>query len=754
MMSNFCKKINLNVLIFIGTLFVGLILQKDAQGQHLVSPLQMLNPDSTYHLAKNLHFFPSPDGKEKIEQVSDSAFFAANFGDTLILEEKHQYIWLYFEVENLTPQRRWYLQADQYKAFLYQQIAPQKWKEQIFGFNTTWEEAANIFSKYDLPLVLEKGKNAFFLKAEIENCGCSFDFHQRRARAFFIEAEPKILSFYAKQYLFEIFVLSGILFLLIYNFFIGIYTRSLTYIFYTLTTVGFWFYILIGSNLFRNSYLNWFDYKNILIYLMNISVSCAAIFFILFALSFFRFKGNRILIRTFYVSIILLLVIVFYFLFITVFKKSYSFHNNIVIVSNYMYVFLVVAMLLFSFLKWREKAAAARIFFLSNFIPWLLMGYYAFLVILSVQITSQILNYLYAAVSLQVLFFSIALAQRFNLIKKQVAEKQLEKEQLERQKALEMQNLIAQKNAELEQKVVIRTKEIVSKNEELNQIIEELDVTNEKLQEAFGSLETQHLQITDSIRYALTIQEAVLPKAQVISQSLPQNAILFLPRNVVSGDFYWFADLGGRRTLLGVFDCTGHGVPGAFMSLISIQILNEIVFVKKINEPAAILAALQTAIYDRLRQEETQNKDGLDAALLLIDQVEKEVLFAGAKNPLYYLAHSKKEIQEEIQEEIMEIKGDNIFIGGESAQTASFTQHKLSFAQNKHTFFIASDGYQDQFGGEAAKKMMKKGFKNNLKAAAKLPIHEVDKFLYQRFQAWKKDEEQTDDVLVIALRLG
>jgi serine phosphatase RsbU (regulator of sigma subunit) len=745
-MLNFYKKIRF-VFFFIAIVLFFLCFVEEAQGQKNYAALQIWHQDSIYYMGENLRFFPSLEGSETIEEVSDSAFWEANFQDTLLLEKKHRYIWIYFEVENLTSQKRWYLTSDQYKASFYQQIAPQQWQRQVFGFSTTWEEASNFFSKYHLPLILDKTKSAFFMKIEVEDCGCHLNFHKGRSKNFFIKPETKILLSYIKTYYFEIFILAGILFLCIYNLFIGIYTRSLTYMLYTLTAVGFWFYLFLSSALFNSSYFNWFDSKNLQTHVLNIAVSCAVIFFIFFALSFFRFKGNKILIKTFYGSAVFLLIMIFYFLVVFYNEETPSFHNTIVNFSNVVYLILVVLMLIFSALKLRQKAAAARIFFLSNLIPWLLMAYYAWFVILAGGDNLYAgLNYLYVAISLQVLFFSIALAQRFNLIKKQVAEKQLEKEQLERQKALEMQNLIAQKNTELEQKVIARTQEISAKNEELNQIIEELDVANEKLQDAFGSLEAQHLQITDSISYALTIQEAVLPKQEVISQRLPNNAILFLPRNVVSGDFYWFADLGEGRSLIGAFDCTGHGVPGAFMSLISIQILNEIVFDKKIVEPAHILTALQAAIYDRLRQEETQNKDGLDAALLLIDQTEKEVLFAGAKNPLYYWTNS--------QDEIVEIKGDNIFIGGENLQTLAFTQHKLSFAQQSHTFFIASDGYQDQFGGVASKKMMKKGFKNNLKAAAKLPIDEIGNFLQQKFQEWKKAEEQTDDVLVIALRLG
>ncbi len=246
--------------------------------------------------------------------------------------------------------------------------------------------------------------------------------------------------------------------------------------------------------------------------------------------------------------------------------------------------------------------------------------------------------------------------------------------------------------------------------------------------------------ITDSINYASRIQQAILPELQTIQAQLPKTFIFFQPRDIVSGDFYWFWQHPTRqRTLLIAADSTGHGVPGAFMSLIGDALLRQIVQQQPDILPHQLLQELHQGIRRALRQNQTQNKDGMDMSVCLIDAKDKKLHFAGAKNPLIYFKNKQ----------LYEIKGDRMSIGGsEKGQIRNFTLHTRSL-QEIDNLYLASDGFQDQFGGEKGEKLMRKGFRQILTQIAPLPIQEQQQALQKAFEDWKGTEKQLDDVLVI-----
>ncbi len=276
-------------------------------------------------------------------------------------------------------------------------------------------------------------------------------------------------------------------------------------------------------------------------------------------------------------------------------------------------------------------------------------------------------------------------------------------------------------------------------------------------------IEKKNQDITASINYAKRIQEATLPQIEEIKKILPQSFVFFKPRDVVSGDFYWYAQLPPRpiyqdqngdkqklligyeneKTVITAVDCTGHGVPGAFMSMIGNDLLNEIVDLRGVTQPDIILKELHNGVVQALRQNETDNKDGMDLALCTIDTENKIVTFAGAKNPLIYIQNG----------EVHQIKGDKLPIGGvKIAETRNFQTHQISVT-SPTTFYIFTDGYQDQFGGEDARKFMIKQLKELF-----LEIHQQDmqtqhEILSQTFKEWIGDHRQIDDVLVIGFRI-
>ena len=256
-------------------------------------------------------------------------------------------------------------------------------------------------------------------------------------------------------------------------------------------------------------------------------------------------------------------------------------------------------------------------------------------------------------------------------------------------------------------------------------------------------IELKNQDITDSILYAKRIQEAILPHIDNIKKKLPESFILFMPRDIVSGDFYWYADTEDRIFIAAV-DCTGHGVPGALMSMIGNTILTEIIKAKGIKEPAKILDNLEAGIVEAFNQRlgKTQSRDGMDCALISIPKDGKSIEFAGAFRPLLLLRNG----------ELQEIKANRFPIGGGSGYVKTAFTNNLVDIQKGDTVYMFSDGFPDQIGFKTGKKLMTKKFKEILMKNSHLPMEEQERLLYNELVDWQGEEEQMDDILVIGIR--
>lgn len=269
-----------------------------------------------------------------------------------------------------------------------------------------------------------------------------------------------------------------------------------------------------------------------------------------------------------------------------------------------------------------------------------------------------------------------------------------------------------------------------------------LDVKKKKA--ANAKIHEQHLNIASSINYAQRIQQAMLPKNEEVNGFIEKNTfILFKPRDVVSGDFYWFKRLPDSGDLvIAAVDCTGHGVPGAFMSMIGMNTLNSIV-TKGVTEANEILDELHQNIRTALSQKESGNNDGMDMSLCIIREKEKRIDFAGAKNPLVYIQNN----------EIFKVKADAHPIGGgKYSKEKPFTKHTIEF-DSTTMVYLFSDGYQDQFGGPDNMKFMTKNFRQLLFDIHLLPLDRQKQKLDSIIEDWKGSKHQTDDILVIGMRL-
>jgi serine phosphatase RsbU (regulator of sigma subunit) len=281
---------------------------------------------------------------------------------------------------------------------------------------------------------------------------------------------------------------------------------------------------------------------------------------------------------------------------------------------------------------------------------------------------------------------------------------------------------------------------LVEQNIKLEKIIKERTAEIRKQRDQIAD---QKQSITDSIHYASRIQNAILPPNEFISKHLAEFFILFKPRDIVSGDFYWFTE-NESKVIITAADCTGHGVPGAFMSMLGISFLNEIVNKEKIISANEILNELRDHVKTSLHQtgKSNESKDGMDMALCVIDKENMTIDFAGANNPLYLIRDG----------ELIQYKADRMPIGIYIKDNLPFTNHLVD-VQKDDIVYIFSDGYVDQFGGDKGKKFMPKNFKALLLEHHQKPMEYQKEMLDQTIEFWKGDTEQVDDILVIGIKI-
>ncbi len=280
-----------------------------------------------------------------------------------------------------------------------------------------------------------------------------------------------------------------------------------------------------------------------------------------------------------------------------------------------------------------------------------------------------------------------------------------------------------------------------------------IELKNTELTDAFEKIEEQNNDINSSINYAVNIQRALLPKEENIFNLFEESFILFRPRDKVSGDFYWFKesvvyeDVEGAysKKFISAIDCTGHGVPGAFLSMISFNLLENIIEQNKIYEPAKILDELHDGIRKSLRQYETSNQDGMDMALCCYDPQTKILEYSGAKNPLIYIQDGK----------MNKIRGDVKPIGGlvfDKFEEKKFKNHSMKIT-SPTTFYLFSDGFADQTGEQTGRKLMSKYFRNLLFEIHTKSMKEQNEILNLFLNKWQGNIEQVDDILVIGFKI-
>ncbi len=289
-------------------------------------------------------------------------------------------------------------------------------------------------------------------------------------------------------------------------------------------------------------------------------------------------------------------------------------------------------------------------------------------------------------------------------------------------------------------------------NATISQQNEEIRAQNEEITSQKRIIETSHQHITASIAYASRIQQALLPQLEVINHRFPDNFVYFKPRDVVSGDFYWAHDFSKLFVVIAA-DCTGHGVPGAFMSLLGISILNEIVTQNNANKPSLILDELRNMLKMMLKQtgQKGEQQDGMDIAFCAINTETFELSFAGAHNSCWIFRKSSNLPDFKNLADFIELPADRMPVGIYTKEKP-FTEQTFQL-QTGDTFYIFSDGYHSQFGGVRNLPLKSKYFKELLSEIHSLPMQEQKQILENKFNEWRGENEQTDDVLVLGVRI-
>jgi len=348
----------------------------------------------------------------------------------------------------------------------------------------------------------------------------------------------------------------------------------------------------------------------------------------------------------------------------------------------------------------------------------------------------------------QVVGLSFALADRVNIIRKEKDKAQREALAATEENA----RIILEQNEILENKVEERTRELQQKQEEILVQNEELHQQREEIMAQRDFIERKNYELVDlnqhmsqSIQYASQIQKAILPQEEVIKSNLQDFFVIYLPKDVVSGDFYWYSQIDNKQFFAAV-DCTGHGVPGAFMSMIGNTLLNKIINENKVHSPAKVLDMLNEGVISSLKQKETGNNDGMDVCLCCIENKANGqflVTYAGARRPLYIFKDN----------EILEMKGSRNHIGGSSIGfNQSPFEDNICILDKDDVVYLSTDGFVDNPNPNREKFGTEK-FKTLLLLYGKEAMAKQKSFLLDELRNFQKNAAQRDDILVLGVKL-
>lgn len=690
------------------------------------STVNLTDKNKTVIIGKEVSYLEDKEGKLTIEQINSSdyqlKFIASDMATLNFGVMSESYYWVKINIKNTTTENEWVLEL----AFALFQNAD--WFMQ--NDNKIWQ----IYKDgYEIPEIERSMQNRYpairvfipqnsfktvYLKFKGNSLACPL--MVQNAKKYQIQHRFRDISFGAMQAIILLISLISLYFYLSY--------RKISYLVFVIFLISAVIFIALYQGYLNVAFLKWLTYLN------NIFILLYPIFLLKIPSHFPKiYKFTKLLLIYF-----ILIYIIGFFLPNNLF--------NIIGQINYIGITLPFATFL-GIISFRNRSKEA-ILYLIGLVAQFLFSL-AEVVSINLGINPPLINLLHLGIFIEVLVFTYALVRQTvnEQTELKVAKENAQKEMLEQIK--ENARLVAAQNEILEEKVKIRTLELNQTNEELATSNEELYQTQEEilsqrdlLENKNNLLEQYTHKIGKSIGAAKMIQKAILPPKDKMKELFEEHFVLFRPKDIVSGDFWWANEVNGEKYLI-VADCTGHGVSGAMLTMIGSSLLDRIIRLLGVTEPAEILVKLHEEIKAVLQQDQTKNNEGMDIAITHWHYENEECFlsFAAAKRPLLYA----------YQGQIEKIAGSRRNIGGKIDSMKSF--ETKTFTLSKGTcLYLCSDGYGDQNNVER-NNFSEKRLINLLQQIQDLPMEQQKEILKTQLTEHMENTEQRDDILVIGVRI-
>ncbi len=717
---------------FLTVMFFGAFFFTSIKAQNTV--ISLADKEELLQIGKKVTYLEDKDTKWTIKEIlseEKQALFKKNKKDVFTRPGTTSAFWFKIETKNTSIEDSWLEVATTYP-----------WRIEFYSPNNDYQSHTTGSIYDDTTKLYQVNLFWFPLNKAKDNKVKTYYIRVEEGLTFELPLYVGTIRSLSKNKVINDYLTAGfvgiMLIMILYNSFLLFATKDRVYGYY----IGYLFMMLISMT-YANGYpfIQYLDFGFIDKYWIHrhflVWHSFAYLFVGLFCIRYLNLNKNKgIIAKRIILGQLFFIVGVFPVLSLVGFKIQ-----NIVTAFQGIFFLLYITCLITAYYYALKKDKQARFYALGW--TFMIIGVFIFLLVLYgyLPFNPYTRNVLYFGVALEVWMFSLALGDRMNVIRREKEVIQAENIKIikEQKEVLEMK--VKERTLQLQEK----KDEIMTQNEELLQKQEEVEMQRNSLLKQNLIIERKNKNITSSISYAKQIQGAILPSISEIKEVLPKSMIFFRPKDVVSGDFYYFSKKRSKVFFASV-DCTGHGVPGAFMSLIGNDLLHQIIHAKNIVRPDKILNELKTEITRTLKQKKNTNNDGMDISLCMIDfSLETPYLeYAGAKQPLIYFKEGK----------LNKIKGDKIIIGGATQyfKGQEFTLHKI-FIDSPTTFYLCSDGIQDQFGGKESKKFMPKRLNQLLIDIHQLPFSTQKAELEEKIDNWQGKNIQIDDMLLIGFKL-
>jgi serine phosphatase RsbU (regulator of sigma subunit) len=681
--------------------------------------------NETVIIGREVSYLEDKNGKLTIEQINSPEYqakFIISDKPTLNFSPvSDSYYWIRLNIANKTTEKDWVLElASPFFEFAYWYVQNQgSWQIQKDGFAIP-EKDRPMYSRYPaISLnIIPNTMQTIYLKIRTSGFACPLQIES--TKIYNLENRFRDISFGTMQS-----IIFFIALICLYSYF-GY--KRISYLIFSFFTFGSFLFLAFYQGYWNTCFMKWVTIPNQIFLLMY------PVIFLRIAIEFPKtYKLSKI------IFIYLLL------LYIVCHIVPYYIHNLIAQI-NYLGVSLPFSLYLgiISLRKGNKEAGL----YLLGILAQLFFGF-ADLMIMNLGIVQPLIKLFHLGLLIEVLIFVYALANQTlreqNELRK--AKDEAQKEMLEQIK--ENARIVEEQNEVLEKNVTERTielqysnEELATTNEELYQTQEEILTQRDLLKEKNNLLEQYTNKISKSIEAAQIIQQAILPSKAKMKELFEEYFVLFCPKDVVSGDFWWANEFEGRKYLI-VADCTGHGVSGAMLTMIGSSLLDRIIRGLEITEPAEILLKLHEEIRAALQQEQTKNNEGMDIAIAYWHYENDTCLvsFAAAKRPLYYCCGG----------EIEKIMGSRRNVGGMTSSIKSFESKNLSL-QKGTCLYLCSDGFADQ-NDVARNNFSEKRLISLLQQTQDLPMEQQKEILETALAKYSEGTEQRDDILVIGIRI-